>query len=117
MVCEENTRIVLVKVISNEGVQKNPFSKWGKLISLLFTWLNCSDSNIKNISSDKKLQVSNREMSSVHNEFMLDFTVHLQRQELPTYQKVASCYAQTIVAAPLNVMLRTSKPVVFILQT
>ena len=56
-------------------------------------------------------------MASVNNEFMLDFTVHLQRQELPTYQKVASCYAQTIVAAPLNVMLRASKPCVFILQT
>ena len=68
-------------------------------------------------SSDKKLQVSNREMASVNNEFMLDFTVHLQRQELPTYPKVASCYAQTIVAAPLNVMLRASKPGVFILQT
>ena len=56
-------------------------------------------------------------MASVNNEFMLDFTVHLQRQELPTYQKLASCYAQTIVGAPLNVMLRASKPGVFILQT
>ena len=54
-------------------------------------------------------------MTSLNNEFMLDFTVHLQRQELPSYQKVASCYAQTIVGAPLNVMLRASKPDDFIL--
>ena len=56
-------------------------------------------------------------MATIHNEYILDFTLHLQKQELPAYQKVASCYAQTITAAPLNIMLRQSKPGVFILQT
>ena len=48
-------------------------------------------------------------MTSLNNEFMLDFTVHLQRQELPSYQKVASCYAQTIVGAPLNVYVKSKQ--------
>ena len=56
-------------------------------------------------------------MASITNEFMLDFTKHLQRQDLPSYQKVTACYAQTINAAPLNVMFRMQKDGVFILST
>lgn len=56
-------------------------------------------------------------MSNCHSEFMLDFTVKLQKHELPTYQKVSSCYAQTLLSAPLNIMFRQTKPGVFILQT
>ena len=56
-------------------------------------------------------------MSNCLIEFMLDFTAKLQKHELPTYQKVSSCSAQTLLSAPLNIMFRQTKPGVFILQT
>lgn len=51
------------------------------------------------------------------SEFRVDCTLYLQRKDLPTYQKAASAYAQTIPNAPLNIEFRQQKPGVFIVKT
>ena len=56
-------------------------------------------------------------MASKTTEFKIDFTVHLQKSDLPSYQKATAAYAQTIPNAPLGIELRQQKPGIFIVKT
>ena len=56
-------------------------------------------------------------MVSVITEFKLDFTAHLQKCDLPSYQKAAAAFSQTVPNAPLNIEFRNKRPGVFIIQT
>ena len=56
-------------------------------------------------------------MVSVITEFKLDFTAHLQKCDLPSYQKAAAAFSQTVPNAPLNIEFRNKRPGIFIIQT
>ena len=56
-------------------------------------------------------------MASKTTEFKIDFTIHLQKSDLPSYQKATAAYAQTIPNAPLGIELRQQKPGIFIVKT
>lgn len=51
------------------------------------------------------------------SEYKLDFTAYLPKEYLPTYNKAASAYTQTVNQAPLDVTFRQQKPGVFVLKT
>ena len=55
-------------------------------------------------------------MASKTTEFKIDFTIHLQKSDLPSYQKATAAYAQTIPNAPLGIELRHQKPRILLLK-
>ena len=56
-------------------------------------------------------------MAAVITEFKIDYTIYLQRADLPTYQKATSAYNQTIPNAPMGVEFRQQRPGIFIVKT
>ena len=56
-------------------------------------------------------------MTSIETEFKIDFTSHLQKADLPTYQKASAAYNQTLPGAPLNVEFRRQRDGIFIVRT
>ena len=53
-------------------------------------------------------------MASIVTEYKLDFTSHLQKADLPSYQKASAAYSQIIPGVPLNIEFRQQRPGIFV---
>ena len=56
-------------------------------------------------------------MASIITEFKLDFTMHMQKCDLPTQQKASAAYSQTVANAPLGIGFRQQRQGIFIIET
>ena len=56
-------------------------------------------------------------MATLITEYKLDFTLHLQKCDLPSYQKASAAYTQTVPSAPLKIEFRQQRPGIFIVKT
>ena len=56
-------------------------------------------------------------MSQFETEFKLDFTLHVQKCDLPSYAKASAAFQQTVNNYPLKIQFRMQRPGIFVLKT